>query len=75
MIHFAPEPSGRAAFDAFLRRLLAADWGDLVARRNTSEWPGIADDDHIRVTILWRRFLSFVGTAQAQTPPKRTSHV
>lgn len=28
MIHFAPEPSGRAVFEAFLRRLLDADWQD-----------------------------------------------
>jgi hypothetical protein len=26
MIHFAPEPGGRDAFDAFLRALLVADW-------------------------------------------------
>lgn len=31
----------------------------LLARRKASEWPSITDKDHIRVTPLWRNFISF----------------
>jgi hypothetical protein len=117
MIQFAPEPSGRAAFDAFWRSLLVADWEDaqgslrlnpnlaladlapasffqntrllltaladangaaatasgnlnrvfvrqVFDRRTASEWPGISAEDSIRVTALWRKFISFGKSAQ-----------
>lgn len=35
-----------------------ADFG-LLERRGTSDWPSIDDKDHIRVTSLWRKFISF----------------
>ena len=37
------------------------DFG-LLERRKASEWPSITDKDHIRVTPLWRKLISF-GTA------------
>jgi hypothetical protein len=35
----------------------------LLERRKASKWPGITEKDTIRVTALWRKFISFEQVA------------
>jgi len=74
MIQFAPEPGSRETFDAFMRRLLVADWNSDTGPMRFS--PGLALADLADATFLHnaRRFLAALDEAGG-TPATATGNL